>query len=70
VLTKANEVANFSEALQRVKYALNYNPPSTTLRWDKLLAVCNRGSCDVCPLAHKGVTLAYTLCTPNASHSA
>ena len=44
VLTKANEVANFSEALQRVKYALNYNPPSTTLRWDKLLAVCNRGS--------------------------
>ncbi len=40
-LTRAEEVCNFPDAMARVKYALSLNPPSTTLRWDKLLAVCN-----------------------------
>ncbi len=41
-LTRANEVCNFNEAVERVKYAINFHPPSTALRWDKLLMVCNR----------------------------
>ena len=42
ILTTANEVANCREAMERVSYALSYNPPGTVLRWDKLLTVCNR----------------------------
>lgn len=42
-LTRAQEVCNYAEAMDRVNYALRYNPPSTVLRWDKLLTVTNRG---------------------------
>lgn len=41
-LTKAVEICNFPEALERVRYALRFNPPSTVLRWGKLVTVCNR----------------------------
>ena len=42
-LSRAQEVCNYPEAMERINYALRYNPPSTVLRWDKLVTVCNRG---------------------------